>query len=143
MLLFFNFLLFFWIFRLFLKKFWIRVLFSSSYVLSYSLIEVWLSVLFSISNFEIAPLFSSFTAYTTFFIRAFKIAPAHIGHGSRVTKRVHSSNLHECNFLHAFSIAKISAWCVAIWCFSRLFIAVAITLSFFTITAPIGTSPFV
>ena len=70
------------------------------------------------------------------------IALAHIGHGSSVTYKSQSSNRQDFNFLHAFWIAKISAWCVAIWLFSRLLYALAIILLFLTTTAPTGTSPF-
>ena len=70
------------------------------------------------------------------------IAPAHIWHGSRVTYNVQPSSRQSPSFFDACSMASISA-CASVVFFRFLLLKpLAIILSSWTMTQPIGTSPF-
>ena len=74
-------------------------------------------------------------------MRELMSAPAHIGHGSSVTYRSQRCSRQPPSFLHAFSMASISAWCSAFFFVSRRLRPRPTILPSQTTTAPTGTSP--
>ena len=88
-----------------------------------------------------APFFGSRAPYTQRLMRACTIAPAHIGHGSRVTYSVTSSSRQPPTARAAARSTLISACAAASRRRSIALPAAAITTRSRTATAPTGTSP--
>ena len=84
---------------------------------------------------------ASLAPYQTRRIRAFRMAPAHMGQGSSVTNSSQSSSRQDPSAALASAMASISAW-EAVACFSSLRFRPRPTMvSPRTITQPTGTSP--
>ena len=84
---------------------------------------------------------SSRAPYHTRFTRALRMAPAHMGQGSRVTNSSHSSSRQVPRVSLAWAMASISAW-EAVDCFSSRRLRPRPTMvSPRTMTQPTGTSP--
>ena len=93
-----------------LKKFSKSILHSSSIMPKYTSVLLPKSGLFKrFMTVPAAPDLSLSVPIYTLFIRASKIAPAHIGQGSKVTYMLQSSNLQLPRVLQASFIAIISA----------------------------------
>ena len=87
------------------------------------------------------PALLSYAPKVTFLIREFIIAPAHMGHGSRVTNNSHCQSRQPPRVRQALFIASISAWLSAFLLSSRRLRPSPTIIPFLTTTAPTGTSP--
>ena len=88
-----------------------------------------------------APDFESHAPKTTRGRCAFKIAPAHMGHGSSVTYSVHCHSRQPPSVRQASPMASSSAWASAVFPFSRRLRPRPTMRSSSVITHPTGTSP--